>query len=287
MTQDNQSSPTQFALFRAEGDVLVPQDIARSLWRDDQMHGVATSGALARELENAVIAAGRDDLRPARYTVDLFRAPSMGPCTMASTVIREGSRLMLVDATLSQDGEVVARGSSLFLKPTENPSGQVWGPDDAPVPPPLDIAPVSEEPRVPIFFSDGIGWSQNFAEHQNGGRKATWQTALAIVVGEKPTPFQGLAGAADSTSMVVNWGAEGVQYINTDITLAISRVPVSQEVGISAISWYSNDGIATGTATVFDREGPIGTSTVTSLSNARRSVDFTQHDFTRDSIHSA
>lgn len=278
---------TQFALFRAEGDVLVPQDIARSLWREDQMHGVATSGALAREVETAVLAAGRGDLRPARYTVDLFRAPSMGPCTLASTVVREGSRLMLVEATLAQEDAVVARASALFLKATENPSGQVWTPAEAPVPPPLDIAPVSEEPRVPIFYSDGVGWSQNFGEHQNGGRKATWQTALGIVIGEKPTPFQGLAGAADSTSMIVNWGTEGVQYINTDITLAISRVPVSQEVGLSAVSWYSHDGIATGTAIVFDREGPIGTSTVTSLSNARRSVDFTQHDFTADSIHSA
>ena len=278
---------TEFALFRAEGDVLVPQDIARSLWREDQMHGVATSGALARELENAVAAAGRDDLRPARYTVDLFRAPSMSPCTLASTVVREGSRLMLVDATLSQDGEVVARASALFLKATENPSGQVWTPSDAPGPPPLEIAEVSDEPRVPIFFSEETGWSQNFAEHQNGSRKQTWQTALAIVVGEKPTPFQGLAGAADSTSMVVNWGTEGVQFINTDITLAIARLPVSQEIGISAVSWYSHDGIATGTATVFDREGPIGTSTVTSLSNARRSVDFTKHDFSEDSLNEA
>ncbi|MCW2754042.1 MAG: hypothetical protein JWQ32_1453 [Marmoricola sp.] len=278
---------TQFALFRLEGDVLIPQNIARSLWRADQMHGVATSGALARELENRVVVAGRDDLRPARYTVDLFRAPSMGPCSMASTVIREGSRLMLVDATLAQEGEVVARASALFLKATENPTGTVWGPTDAPQPPPVEIAAISEEPRVPIFFSDGVGWSQNFAEHQNGGRKQTWQTALGIVVGEKPTPFQGLAGAADSTSMVVNWGTEGVQYINTDITLAISRVPVSQEIGITATSWYSHDGIATGTATVFDRLGPVGTSTVTSIANAKRSVDFTQHDFSEDSINGA
>jgi hypothetical protein len=278
---------SKYALFRAEGEVLVPQEIAASLWRSDQMHGVATSGALGRELENAVIARGRGDLRPARYTVDLFRAPSMGPCSMASSVVREGSRLMLLDATLSQDGEVVARASAVFLRATEDPSGLVWGPSDPPVPPPLEIAAVSEEPRVPIFFSDGVGWSQNFAEHQNSGRKQTWQTALAIVDGEQPTPFQGLAGAADSTSMVMNWGNAGVEYINTDITLAISRVPVSQEIGFSALSWYSHDGISTGTATVFDRRGPIGTSTVTSISNARRAVDFTQHDFTEDSINGA
>lgn len=278
---------TEFALFKAEGGVLVPQDLARSLWREDQMHGVATAGALGREVENAVLAAGRTDLRPARFTVDLFKAPSMGPCLLSSTVVREGARLMLLDAELAQGDVVVARASALFLKATENPDGEVWTPSDLPEPPPLDIAPVSEEPRVPIFYSDGVGWSQNFAEHQNGGRKATWQTPLGIVVGETPTPFQGLAGAADSTSMITNWGTGGVQYINTDITLAISRVPVSQEVGLSTISRFAHDGIATGSALVFDRQGPIGTTTVTSISNARRAVDFTQHDFTGESIPSA
>ncbi len=277
MTQ-NPAASSKYALFRIEDGLLVPQEIARSLWKADQMHGVATSGALGRAAENAVIAAGRTDLSPSRFTVDLFKAPSMQPCTTEVTVVREGSRLMLVDATLVQGGEPVARASALFLKRTENADGEVWSPADAPTPPPVEVAPVSEEPRVPIF-SSAAGWSQDFAEHQNAGRKQTWQTTLAIVAGEETTPFQGLCGAADSTSMVVNWGAAGVQYINTDITLAISRVPVSREIGLSATSRYAHDGIATGTATVFDRLGPIGTSTVTSLSNARRAVDFTEHDF--------
>lgn len=270
---------TKFALFRAEDGLLVPQDIARSMWKDDQMHGVATCGALGRELENAVIAAGRDDLRPARLTVDLFRAPSMGPCQLASTLVREGSRLMLVDATLTQDGQVKARASALFLQESENPGGQVWQTTDVPQPPPAQIAPISEEPRVPIFHSETAGWSQHFADHQNASRKQVWQTALAIVVGEKPTPFQGLAGAVDTTSMVCNWGDRGVEYINTDITLAISRPPVSLEIGLAALNRSAHDGVTVGSAVVFDRDGVIGTSTVTALANARRTVDFTRHDF--------
>jgi hypothetical protein len=269
---------SEFALFRADGDVLVPLDIARSLWREDQMHGVATSGALARELERAVAALGRHDLRPARYTVDLFRAPSMAACTVRSNVVREGSRICLVDAVLEQDGRAVARAGAIFLAPSENPGGAVWSSDDVPQPPPLEIAPVSEEPRVPIFSSE-VGWSQNFAEHQNGSRKQTWQTALPIVVGEKASPFQAVAGVADATSMVMNWGSAGVEYINTDINLSLSRLPVSTEIGLAARERFAADGIAVGTAVVFDRQGPIGTSTVTSLANARRTVDFTEHDF--------
>jgi hypothetical protein len=270
---------TELALFRADGDLLVPQDIARSLWRADQMHGVATSGALARELERAVAALGRDDLRPARYTVDLFRAPSMAACTVRSSVVREGSRLCLMDAFLEQDGNVVARAGAIFLAPTENPPAAVWSSGEVPEPPPLELAPVSEDVRVPLFSSEEAGWSQAFGEHQNGSRKQTWQTGLPVVLGEKPSPFQAVAGVADATSMVMNWGAAGVEYIKTDILLALSRLPVSSEIGLSARERFAHDGIAVGTAVVFDREGPIGTSTVTSLANARRSVDFTQHDF--------
>ncbi|HEY0905466.1 MAG TPA: acyl-CoA thioesterase domain-containing protein [Marmoricola sp.] len=278
---------TEYALFRADGDLLVPQDIARSLWREDQMHGVATSGALARELERSVAEIGRDDLRPARYTVDLFRAPRMSACRVRSSVVREGKRLCLVDAVLEQDGVAVARAGAIFLAPSEDPSGAVWSSDRVPTPPPLELAAVSEEPRVPMFSSDAVGWSQVFAEHQNSSRKQTWQTALPIVLGEKPSPFQSVAGVADSTSMVMNWGDAGVEFINTDINLSLSRLPVSMEIGLSARERFAHDGIAVGTAVVFDRHGPIGTSTVTSLANARRVVDFTQHDFGEETTSGA
>jgi len=269
----------EFALFRADGDLLVPQDVARSLWKHDQMHGVATSGALARAAEHAVTAAGRTDLRPARFTVDLFRAPSMAPCHLTAVVVREGSRIMVIETTLHQENEARARAIALFLLGSENPDGQVWTSTDVPQPPSLDIAPETDQPRVPFFFSDRVGWSQNFAEHQNSDRKLMWQSPIPVVVGEKTSAFQGLAGAADSTSMVCNWGEQGVQYINTDVNLSISRLPVSHEIGLAALTWHAHEGIAVGSAMVFDREGPFGTSMVTSLANARRSVDFTKYDF--------
>lgn len=269
--------PHTFGLFRRDGDLLVPQDLARSLWKADQMHGVATSGALGRAVEMAALDRGRDDLQPARFTVDLLKAPSMNPCSTRVEVLREGPRILVIDAELIQDGEAVARARALFLKPGETPSGAVWTDSEIPQPPPVDIAPPTEDPHVPFFFSDA-GWSQNFAAHQNAGRKQMWQTTLPVVLGERTTPFQGLAGAADSTSMVVNWGTEGVQHINTDITLSISRLPAGREVGLSALAWHAHAGIATGTVVLFDRRGLLGTSTVTSLGNAKRSVDFTSEN---------
>lgn len=270
----SQYDESVFGLFVREGDDLIPQDLARSLWKADQMHGVATSAALGRSIEQAVLARGRDDLQPARYTVDLFKAPSMNAVSTRSEILREGPRIMVVDAELVQDGETVARARALFLKPGETPTGRVWTSDDKPLPPPVEVTSLADDPFYPYFYSDA-GWVQDFSAHQNAGRKQLWQTSLPVVVGEPTSPFQGLAGAVDTTSMVVNWGDQGVQYINTDITMSISRLPETREIGFSALTWHAHEGIATGTALLFDRRGPFGTSTVTSLSNAKRSVDFT------------
>ena len=270
------------SFFTADGDAVVPSDLARSLWSNDQMHGVALSGAMARSLERAVADLGRTDLRPARYTVDLFRAARMQPCHVRTTVVREGRRLCLVDAVLEQEGEAVARASALFLLPTEPAPGEVWEPDVAFAPPPLELAPVSDSPRVPLFSSERVGWSSSFGEHQNGERKMTWQTGVPVVPGEDPSPFVSAASIADATSMVTNWGSHGVEHINADIALTLARVPVSREVGLAAVDRISADGIAIGTATVFDRQGRLGTATVSALANTKRSIDFGEHDFSDD-----
>ena len=267
---------------RGDGGALVPTELACSLWSDDQIHGVALSGALARALERGAAGTGRSDLRPARYTVDLFRAARMEPCHLRTVVVREGRRLCLVDAVLEQDGEAVARASGLFLLPSEPAPGAVWEPDTVFDPPPREIAPVSDDPRVPLFSSERIGWSTSFAEHQNGDRKMTWQTGMPVIPEERPSPFVAVASIADAASMVTNWGSNGVEQINTDITLTLARLPASLEIGLAAVDRVSSDGIAVGTAAVFDRQGPLGSALVSSIANAKRTVDFGVHDFSND-----
>jgi acyl-coenzyme A thioesterase PaaI-like protein len=265
--------PTDLSFFRADGALLVPTEMARSRWSDNQMHGVAISGALARCAEQAVLAAGRADLVGARSTVDLFRAATMDPCELTAEVVREGPRLCLVDVSLSQGDRPVARSSALFLKPTESAPGEIWSPSERPTPPPEEVAPPSDEPHVPFFFSSA-GWSQDFSGHQNGSRKKSWNSAIPVLPGESLTGYVAAAAVADGASLVTNWGSGGVEYINTDVTLTLAREPVGVEIGLAATDRVERDGIAVGTAAVFDRTGPIGTAVVTSLSNAKRSIDF-------------
>ena len=262
-------------------DVLLPTDLARSSWSTRQVHGVAISGALARAAEHAVAALGRDDLRPVRHSVDLFRAAAMEPFHLSTEVVREGPRLCLVDVTLTQGDERVARASVLFLAGGAPASGETWSPGAHHEPPPLDVAPETDEPRVPFVHSEA-GWSQRFGDHQNASRKSSWNSAVPVVAGETLTPFQAVAATADGASLVTNWGSEGVQHINTDITLALARLPRGVEVGLTTLDRVEADGVAVGTVAVFDREGHIGEVVMTSLVNARRSIDFTRLEYDDD-----
>ena len=263
----------QFAWFQQSAAGFAPLPLAQSLWRDDQMHGVAVSGLLARALEGAVAGAGRAGLVPARYHVDLFRPARMITTTTTARIVRDGPRLVLVDAAVEQEGEVVARAGATFLAASADAPGEVWtAPGERPVPPPADLRPPAGEHHVPLFAS-AAPWSDDFAHHQNAGRHQTWQTAISIVAGEECSPFQAVASIADATSMVTNWGSDGVEYINTDIDLALCRLPDSSRLGLRAADRLAHDGIAVGVAEVFDSTGPVGTATVTSLVNTRRTVD--------------
>jgi len=269
----------QFAWFRhersPEGDVYHPQPLAASAWNAEQIHGVAVSGLLAREVEQAVVATGRTDLVPARYQLDMFRPAKMAATTTHVEVIREGPRLMLLDAEFRQDGTTVARVSVTYLKPTAQPEGEVWSPpeSDRPTPPPSQMLPPAGDFHVP-FFTSTEGWSDDFRAHQNGGRHQTWQTAIPPVAGEECTPFQAVASIADATSMTTNWGSNGVEFINTDVGLALSRPAVDNRIGLRASDHISRDGLAVGVAEVYDTEGIIGVATITAVANTRRTVDF-------------
>lgn len=261
------------AFFERDGESLVPRDLAQSLWSAKQMHGVAVSGALAWALEARLAELGRTDLVPSRLTVDMFRPAAMAPSTLETTVVREGKRIVLIDAVLLQEGEPVSRASAVFLAPGGVSHGQAWSPSEQPTPPPVEIAPAGEDPHVPFFHSES-GWSQDFTEHQNASRKSTWQTGVPIIAGEPNSRFTTVASIADATSMVSNWGSRGVEFINSDLTVTLARLPETLQVGLSALDRVEHDGIVVGTATIFDRSGPIGTTVITGLANAKRTVDF-------------
>jgi Thioesterase-like superfamily len=101
---------------------------------------------------------------------------------------------------------------------------------------------------------------------QPGVQKFAWTRIFRpMVAGHPLTPFTRAAFAGDIISSLTHWSTAGLRHINADYTLAISRLPEGEYIGLAAQSYYGNDGVGAGTATLFDTAGPIGTGIVLAL----------------------
>jgi len=91
---------------------------------------------------------------------------------------------------------------------------------------------------------------------------------IRLLVDDEPlTPFTRAVMAGDVTSSLTHWGTEGLQFINADYTITLSRMPEGIYIGLASVTHYSHAGVATGVATLFDQTGPIGSGMATALAN--------------------
>jgi len=255
--------------FTEADGIYTPTEYAVSAWSDTMLNGPCVSGLIARELENAHAAEG---FVPARFTLDLFKPVRNEPITFTTTRVRDGNRIRVADAQLLQGGDVSARATVVYLRRSAQPPGTVWTRDESPTPPPEALESPGGAARL-WYRSDGE-WSKVRSGNQDAGRKRLWARQIPVVVGEEMSPFVNTAAVGEGTSFVTNWGDKGVGFINADVTLALSRLPEGPEIGVEADNHISVDGVAVGTAVLFDTLGPFGTGVITALANAHRQVDF-------------
>lgn len=254
--------------FTRQGEDFLPTELSVSWWSPNQLSGVPVCGLLGLALERHC----PEGFLPARMTVDLYQPVSAAPARVRTEVVRQGSRIMVADAWIVQDGQDRVRATAVFLRRSEQPPGTVWSPTlDLPVPPEGCLSP---DGARPLFKCGAADWTGDFATAQNAERKASWHSMPPLVVGAQMTPFQRAALTADTANQVCHWGSAGAGYINADVTLTLSRLPVGYEIGMRADNTFADAGISVGTAVMYDRSGPLGTCAVTTLANAARQIDF-------------
>ncbi len=245
--------------------------ISVSSWAPTMVGGFAVCGLIAHVLEPLC----PDGFVPARLGVDMFAPVPVSGVEVTTRVVREGNRIVVVDASVSDGDREVTRASVTFLRATQEPPGEVWVRQRHPEPPPVDLHPPTEGPFVPWFASDD-NWSEAMGVLQNPGRKRMWQNGIPVVPDEGPSALERAAMIADAASMVTHWGSEGVGFINADVQLALCRLPEADGIGIEADRQASYDGVSVGVATLYDRRGVIGSVHISALANARRQVDFSE-----------
>jgi acyl-coenzyme A thioesterase PaaI-like protein len=250
--------------FGRDGSRYVPTAIARGGW-GPSMSGHVVGGILAAALEAAV---DDPELQPARLTVDLPAPARLEPFEVHTRVQHDRRRLRLVEANLIQHGEPVARASALFLRRGPQPDGTVWS---QPVQmPPL---PTEFDGENPTLFLRTYGWGGKLQnpdpDWDTSGPKYTWLHETRPLLEDEPlSAFTRTALCADVTAAIANWGSEALQFINVDYTLTLSRLPEGEHIGLAALTHYSDDGVANGSAVVLDRKGPVGTAVAVSIAHS-------------------
>ncbi|GAB22808.1 hypothetical protein GOPIP_031_04300 [Gordonia polyisoprenivorans NBRC 16320 = JCM 10675] len=276
---------SDIAFFRPDTDGRVlPLAYARSLWAPGTLNGPAVCALAAHAAEQRIAEPG---FRAARFTIDLFKAAREIPTSTRARVLRSGGRIRVAEVDVVQfpddsaaEAEViVARATAVFLRESQNPPGQRWQRDVGArtFSPPTTAV----DDWAPRFASDAAGvgeWDSNMGNHQNGLRKRVWTRAAPAVVGAELTPFVRAAISAESTSLICNWGTTGIGFINCDLTVALSRLPRGDRIGVEADSHTEHDGISASTAGLYDVDGMWGVGMVTAVNNAAAEIDFTNVD---------
>jgi hypothetical protein len=251
--------------FTIEGTHYVPTPAARGPWNPNSLHGRVIAGLLGAEIERLH---GDPAFIPARLTVDMYRLPDLSPVEVTTRVVRAGNRIRVIDAEFISGGVSAGRATCQLLKRTENPTGNVWAPPTWDVPGPQDIAPPDPSTR-PM----GGMWAMRRIAGDFGtvGQKRVWMSEVReLVAGRALTPFVRVAVSADFASPAAHAGDNGLEFINSDVTVYLHREPVGAWIGYEVVNHGATDGVAIGECFLYDEQGPIGSASCAALAQKMR-----------------
>ena len=247
---------TDDAFFLPDGDTYLPQPICRGPWDPGSLNGRVVAGLLGAVVEARH---GSPGWLPARMTVDMYRLPRFDPVRIETSVVRDGGRLRLVTASFVSGGVPMALATVQFLRVGENAGGSVWQPDGWDAPPPETLAP--PERGWEMWDFRPVSGAFGSAERRRGWMREKRPAVAGLTL----TPFARVAAAADFASPFSHSGSAGLGYINTDVTLALHRLPAGEWVGLEAGYHQADAGVALGQCRLFDEDGPIGLATCLAL----------------------
>ena len=227
-------------------DGLAPVPEARSPWSPDMLHGRLLAGLAARAVEQHPTWTPTCASR--RLTVDMYRAPPMAPHQVTARIVRQGRRVGAVEVSITAAVVEVARATALLLRPGAAPAITAWrapewdvpGPDELPAPagPRRRGAAAGDEWEIRLVNPGGF-WSY-------GPQAGVVPRQPAACRADEPlTPVVRAALAADLPNPLANAGAEGLSFINADLTLFLARPPRSDWIGLevadhlAATGWRS------------------------------------------------
>lgn len=250
------------ALFRRDGDLLVPGPLTTGPWYQGTLHGSAMLAAMGRAAERHP---SEVDRQVVRLTVDMMRAAPMAPLRVETTTARSGKSIDVVDIAMYADDELYVRGTALRMRTADLAVDEA---EDAahPSPPARDHVAASPftkaGPERPGFH--------HAIDVQVDGDVVWFRLGAPVVEGEANTSFVTVAAIADWTyaSPHLIRSARGdapptraVYAINADTTISTFRPLSGCWLGLRTTAHTGSLGAGASNAHLYDDLGPLGFST--------------------------
>lgn len=243
---------------------FVATDAALSPWSEQALHGGPPTMLMAREIERFP---SEQAMFVSRLTVELLRPVGKVPLEVRCRLVRPGRKVQLVEASLWNGEQEVARCTALRIRKA-------------------DVDVPRTEDRLPHPGPDALavwsgGWRAGPAYHMLGvevrgeeSRSPTgwawFRLKLPLIPGEEPSGLLRVCAAADfpnGISYVVD--PRRTSFVNPDLSVFIHRLPVDEWVMVDARTWLEPHGTGVAEGSLWDREGRIGRSVQTLLVEAR------------------
>ena len=232
-----------------------------SPWGPDFQHGAPPSALVTHAMEGIAPDGGR----LVRVTTELLGAVPVAQLHVTARVVRPGRRVSYLEAVVVDgSGREVVRGSAWWVRSDDTTDVENPG-----VPAAAVMVPLSQAGGPDADTSFLATWSGAFIDSLDfrpvpptvGGQ--LWvRSRMAVVAGVEDTPWSRLMSVADvanGTDRVLDpreW-----QFMNTDLTVSLHRLPVGGWTGIQAEANFGPDGTGLTIGRLFDEKGPVGSTT--------------------------
>ena len=224
-------------------------------WDPRAQHAGPPAALLGGAMERCV-----DGLPLVRVTIEILRPVPIDRLTIDTRVVRPGRRVALVEGTLSDDDGPCLLGRAWGIRRTpvdlraEAPADVLSGPDTART---VDFFTVEAETGWHTAMELRFLAGGAFGEH---GPATVWgRPQVPLVAGRGWTSLERvlvLADAGNGASSAADHRAW--MFINTELTVHVTRPPVGEWVALDAHSVYEPDGVGAAFSVVHDERGPIG-----------------------------
>jgi hypothetical protein len=233
-------------------------------WAPGLQHAGPPAALLTRALRR--LGGLPDRALPARLTFDILAPVPVAELVLTARVLRPGRRIALAEATLAtadQPEQPVMTARAWLLRQLEHPMADLPPTPASPAPEwHEDVEPMVRPAGWNAGYLDAVAWRWVAGSFEAPGPASVWtHLTVGLVEGEDPDPIDRLVAVADSASGIsaVASPAE-LLFVNTDLTLHLTREPVGEEIWLAAATTLDPTGIGRTVGELGDRRGGVARS---------------------------